>query len=93
MFQAQRYLLGGIEQLIIKYESILLPKAAHIIKGLYDNDICEEEAILAWGEKVRTTDFICLQYGLFTEYGTSSCGPFRSAKFLARQKISIFGLT
>ncbi|KAE9413275.1 hypothetical protein Angca_007839 [Angiostrongylus cantonensis] len=49
--KAQRYLLGGIEQLIIKHEAVLLPKAAHIIKGLYDNDICEEEAILAWGEK------------------------------------------
>ncbi|KAK6767118.1 hypothetical protein RB195_026487 [Necator americanus] len=49
--KAQRYLLGGIEQLIIKHEAILLPKAAHIIKALYDNDICEEEAILAWGEK------------------------------------------
>ncbi|EYC37056.1 hypothetical protein Y032_0831g2583 [Ancylostoma ceylanicum] len=49
--KAQRYLLGGIEQLIIKHEAILLPKAAHIIKALYDNDICEEEAILAWGDK------------------------------------------
>lgn len=49
--KAQRYLLGGIEQLIMKHEAVLLPKAAHIIKGLYDNDICEEEAILAWGDK------------------------------------------
>ncbi|KHJ94425.1 domain found in IF2B/IF5 [Oesophagostomum dentatum] len=49
--RAQRYLLGGIEQLIMKHEDILLPKAPHIIKALYDNDICEEEAILAWGDK------------------------------------------
>ncbi|GMT08736.1 hypothetical protein PFISCL1PPCAC_33 [Pristionchus fissidentatus] len=49
--KAQRYLLGGIEQLIMNHESTLLPKAAHVIKRLYDYDIVEEEALLAWGEK------------------------------------------
>lgn len=49
--KAQRYLLGGIEQLIEKNEAELLPKAAHILKNLYDADILEEEAILAWGAK------------------------------------------
>lgn len=49
--KAQRYLLGGIEQLIMKYESVLMEKAAHIIKALYDNDIVEEESLLAWGDK------------------------------------------
>uniref|UniRef100_A0A0K0F265 Eukaryotic translation initiation factor 5 n=1 Tax=Strongyloides venezuelensis TaxID=75913 RepID=A0A0K0F265_STRVS len=49
--KAQRYLLGGIEQVIHKYKDALLPKAAHILKCLYDNDVCEEEAILAWAAK------------------------------------------
>lgn len=43
VFQAQRYLLGGIEQLIMNHEATLLPKAAHVIKRLYDYDIVEEE--------------------------------------------------
>ncbi|GMS78189.1 hypothetical protein PENTCL1PPCAC_364, partial [Pristionchus entomophagus] len=49
--RAQRYLLGGIEQLIMAHEAALLPKAAHIVKRLYDYDIVEEETLLAWGEK------------------------------------------
>lgn len=49
--KAQRYLLGGIEQVIHKHNDELLSKSAHIIKSLYDSDICEEEVLLAWGEK------------------------------------------
>lgn len=49
--KAQRYLLGGIEQVIAKHENLLMAKSAHVIKALYDNDICEEEALLNWGDK------------------------------------------
>lgn len=49
--KAQRHLLGGIEQLIFANKDVLLPKTAHIIKALYDADICEEESILSWGSK------------------------------------------
>uniref|UniRef100_A0A1I7XFG9 Eukaryotic translation initiation factor 5 n=1 Tax=Heterorhabditis bacteriophora TaxID=37862 RepID=A0A1I7XFG9_HETBA len=49
--KAQRYLMGGIEQLINRHEDVLLAKAAHIIKALYDTDIVEEESLLSWGEK------------------------------------------
>lgn len=49
--KAQRHLLGGIEQLIAENQEALLPKSAHIIKALYDNDLVEEEVLLAWGEK------------------------------------------
>ncbi|KAM3718110.1 Eukaryotic translation initiation factor [Dirofilaria immitis] len=49
--KAQRHLLGGIEQLILKHFDTLLPKSAHIIKALYDTDVVEEEVLLAWGEK------------------------------------------
>ncbi|CAB3396835.1 unnamed protein product [Caenorhabditis bovis] len=49
--KAQRYLLGGIEQLISKHEGTLLQKSPHIIKALYDSDVCTEEALLAWGAR------------------------------------------
>ncbi|TKR69914.1 hypothetical protein L596_022005 [Steinernema carpocapsae] len=49
--KAQKYLLGGIEQLILKHKAVLLPKTAHIIKALYDQDVVTEEVIIAWGEK------------------------------------------
>ncbi|KAI3422167.1 hypothetical protein GPALN_012700 [Globodera pallida] len=49
--KAQRILLGGIEQLVQKNKGVLMSKTAHIIKALYDNDICEEDVVLAWGSK------------------------------------------
>lgn len=48
--KAQRYLLGGIEQLIHS-NADLLPRSPHIIKALYDQDLCDEVAILSWGAK------------------------------------------
>lgn len=49
--KAQRYFLGGIEQVIVRHKDSLMARAPHIIKALYDLDICEEEAILKWAEK------------------------------------------
>lgn len=49
--KAQKYLMGGIETLIVNHESELLAKSAHIVKSLYDLDIVDEEVILAWAEK------------------------------------------
>lgn len=54
--KAQRHLLGGIEQLVAERKEQLMGKMAHIIKALYDNDICEEETLLGWGEKVSTNN-------------------------------------
>ena len=42
-FQAQKYLLGGIEKLIEMKRDALLPKVAVIFKTLYDEDILDEE--------------------------------------------------
>lgn len=72
--KAQRYLLHGIEQFIGANEE-LLSRVPHIIKALYDNDICEEEAILAWGAKV------CFFYSVFD----ISCALFL-AELQVRQK-------
>lgn len=49
--KAQRYLLGGFEQLVIAHKSILLPKVPHVLKAFYDEDIIEERELLDWGEK------------------------------------------
>lgn len=51
--KAQKYLLGGFEQLVGKvYPDALMPKVPHILKALYDADILEEETIIEWGQKV-----------------------------------------
>jgi translation initiation factor 5 len=50
--KAQRYLLGGIEQVINQYKDILLPKSAHILKALYDEDIVVEEVLIDWDSKI-----------------------------------------
>lgn len=51
--KAQKYLLGGVEQLVGNvHKEVLLPKVPHILKELYDMDIVEEEVLLDWGKKV-----------------------------------------
>eukprot|EP00918_Siedleckia_nematoides_P099621 GHVU01217839.1.p1 GENE.GHVU01217839.1~~GHVU01217839.1.p1 ORF type:complete len:435 (+),score=99.70 GHVU01217839.1:328-1632(+) len=51
--KAQKYLLGGFEQLVGKvYKDALMPKVAHILKSFYDHDILVEEVILDWDKKV-----------------------------------------
>jgi hypothetical protein len=49
--KAQKYLLGGVEQIIALNKATLLPKIVHILKALYDADILEEEVILDWGRR------------------------------------------
>ncbi|KAI6190031.1 Eukaryotic translation initiation factor 5 [Aphelenchoides bicaudatus] len=48
--KAQRYLIGGFEQFLEK-NSDFMSRAPHILKALYDTDLCAEEAILAYGAK------------------------------------------
>ncbi|XP_067680863.1 eukaryotic translation initiation factor 5-like [Haliotis asinina] len=51
--KAQKYLLGGLEQLVGNvHKETLLPKMPHILKALYDADILEEEVLLDWAKKV-----------------------------------------
>ncbi|XP_039293304.1 eukaryotic translation initiation factor 5 [Nilaparvata lugens] len=49
--KAQRYLIGGIEQVIGLHKESLLPKVPAILKLLYDMDVLEEKVILEWGSK------------------------------------------
>lgn len=50
--KAQRYLIGGIEQVIALHKDKLLPKVAGILKLFYDNDILDEKVLLEWSQKV-----------------------------------------
>lgn len=50
--KAQRYLMGGLEQIISLHSAKLMDKVAGILKLFYDNDILEEKAILEWASKI-----------------------------------------
>jgi translation initiation factor 5 len=52
--KAQRYLMGGFEQVIALHRDSLLNKVPGLLKILYDLDILSEAAIIAWAEKVRS---------------------------------------
>jgi len=48
--KCQKAILGGLERLIDQNDK-LLPKVSFILKAFYDEDIVEEDVLLAWGEK------------------------------------------
>jgi len=50
--KAQKYLLGGIEQVIDIHRELLIPKVAIILKAFYDADILDEEVLVEWHSKV-----------------------------------------
>lgn len=50
--KAQKYLLGGVEQIIALHAAKLLDKVAIILKLFYDSDLLEEKVILEWASKV-----------------------------------------
>ncbi|XP_022908066.1 eukaryotic translation initiation factor 5 [Onthophagus taurus] len=50
--KAQKYLMGGLEQLIALHQDALVPKVALIFKVLYDLDVLNEATFMEWAEKV-----------------------------------------
>lgn len=50
--KAQRYLMGGLEQIVSLHADKLMEKVAGILKLFYDTDILEEKTILEWSEKI-----------------------------------------
>ncbi|GFQ66337.1 eukaryotic translation initiation factor 5 [Trichonephila clavata] len=50
--KAQKYLLGGLEQVIKLHKDTLMNKIPHILKVFYDTDILEEEVLIDWSQKV-----------------------------------------
>lgn len=49
--KAQKALLGGVECIIQLNQGALLPKVPHILKGLYDLDLVDEDVMIDWGTK------------------------------------------
>ncbi|XP_057666631.1 eukaryotic translation initiation factor 5-like [Diorhabda carinulata] len=50
--KAQKYLIGGLEQVIALHTDKLMSKVPGLLKVLYDMDILGEECIIEWSEKV-----------------------------------------
>lgn len=50
--KAQKYLIGGLEKTIEKYEATLMVRVPIIFKQFFEEDILEEEQILEWAKKV-----------------------------------------
>lgn len=50
--KAQKYLLGGVEQVIALHAAKLMDKVAIILKLFYDTDLLDEKIILDWASKV-----------------------------------------
>lgn len=50
--KAQRYLIGGIEQIIALHRDQLMNKVPVLLKLFYDMDILGEAAIIDWSDKV-----------------------------------------
>ncbi|PVU86168.1 hypothetical protein BB560_006801 [Smittium megazygosporum] len=49
--KCQKAILGGFERFMAENAPSLIPKSAHILKSLYENDLVDEEVILQWAEK------------------------------------------
>lgn len=50
--KAQKYFIGGLEQIVSLHADKLMDKVPVILKFLYDNDILDEKAIIEWSLKV-----------------------------------------
>ncbi len=50
--KVQKYLLGGVEQIIALHAVKLMDKVAIILKLFYDTDLLDEKVILDWAAKV-----------------------------------------
>lgn len=51
--KAQRYLMGGLEQVIALHRDKLMNKVPGLLKVFYDMDILGEAAIIDWSDKVN----------------------------------------
>ncbi|VDQ10196.1 unnamed protein product [Trichobilharzia regenti] len=57
--RAQMYTWGAMAKLIERHaDQNLISKACHLLKALYDNDIIEEDVILAWYDKGPSKKFV-----------------------------------
>ena len=47
-----------------RYADALLPRTAHILKGLYDLDIVDETVLIEWHEKVEKVGSVNFNFGV-----------------------------
>lgn len=59
--KAQRYLIGGLEQVIALHRDKLMSKIPGLLKVFYDMDILGEAAIIEWSDKVSWFG-VCFHY-------------------------------
>lgn len=50
--KAQRYMIGGLEQVLALHKDALMAKVSGIFKLFYDLDILSEAAIIEWSDKI-----------------------------------------
>ncbi|XP_002162828.1 eukaryotic translation initiation factor 5 [Hydra vulgaris] len=51
--KAQKHFMGAFEIIVGQsYPEVLMPKVAHVLKALYDNDLVDEEVIMDWASKI-----------------------------------------
>ena len=67
--KGQKTLLGAFEIIVGKEHPELLPRAGHVLKALYDEDLVEEEVILEWADKVKSLDVITTHLSPCTRAG------------------------
>eukprot|EP01134_Creolimax_fragrantissima_P004364 CFRG4364T1 len=58
--EAQKCLLGATERMVSVVYPSLMAKVPHIIKAYYDEDIVDEEVIIAWGRQ-QSSKFVSSQ--------------------------------
>nr|CAG4643191.1 EOG090X05QT [Ilyocryptus agilis] len=60
---AQSALLSGVECVIQLHQATLLPKVVHILKGLYDLDLVDEEVMIKWGLAKPSSKYVSKELG------------------------------
>lgn len=60
--KAQKYLIGGIEQVIAMHKELLMNKVPGLLKLFYDLDILSEAAIIDWADKVITLFSVLIMF-------------------------------
>lgn len=64
--KAQKYLIGGIEQVVAMHKDTLMIKVPILLKSFYDLDILSEGVIIEWADKVRNSFWCFLKIILST---------------------------
>lgn len=83
--KAQKYLIGGIEQVVALHKDVLMNKVPVLLKVFYDLDILSEGAIIEWADKVCWCSMLLFLFvhKLSSKEALPRCNNFM--KFLSRE--------